>query len=324
MFNRISQMIILLFTVAFLSNCGGGQLAEGGIGGTGISTGTITGFGSVIVNDVHFDTTGAVVVKDDDAPVTNINDTDIDQLVSIGMVVTVKGIINDDGTTGTADTITFEDILEGPVVGTPGGAATSFIALGQTIQVSGASIYDDGLKFIADILDGQVVEISGFRDENGDIQAAYIAKKADNYQPADEFEIKGTATVNSTYELEIGGLTISTVIAGIDVTSFDGEFIEAKGTFDGVNTLIASEVEIEDESFDIEDADKAELEGVAITGCVATACDFTMGGITVRVDSNTQYLGTGSSALDINAGNKLEAEGALRGGILIADEIEFK
>ena len=41
---------------------GGGLLAGGGIGGTGISIGEISGFGSVIVNDVEFDTGEAEVV----------------------------------------------------------------------------------------------------------------------------------------------------------------------------------------------------------------------------------------------------------------------
>ena len=324
MTSRILPIITLLFTVTFIGGCGGGsQVAEGGIGGTGISTGSVTGYGSIIVNGVHFDTTGAVVMKDDDAPVTNINDADINTLVSIGMIVTVKGTINDDGISGKAESITYEDILEGPVLGNPDSGATSFIALGQTIRVSGSTIYDDGLNTINDIKDGQVVEISGFRDENGDIQAAYVAKKSDNYQPADEFEIKGTATVKNKYELTIGSLTVSTVIAGIDVTNFDGEFIEAKGIFDGIDTLTASEVEIENESFDIDNADRAELEGIAISGCVATSCDFVMSGLTVRVNSNTQY-DAGLSALDITVGDKLEAEGTLQGGVLIAEEIELK
>ena len=65
MFNSI---MVLLFGIS-LTSCGGGggaSLAEGGIGGTGISQGPVTGFGSIIVNGVHFDTTGAQVIKDDD------------------------------------------------------------------------------------------------------------------------------------------------------------------------------------------------------------------------------------------------------------------
>ena len=54
----------LLAAVAFaLSTCGGiggSEFAGGGTGGTGISTGSITGFGSVVMNGVHFRTDGNV------------------------------------------------------------------------------------------------------------------------------------------------------------------------------------------------------------------------------------------------------------------------
>lgn len=329
MFTRMRNLLLGLITGIALAGCGGGgggQVAEGGIGGTGISTGSVTGFGSIIVNGVHFDTTGAVVMKDDDNAVTNVNDADINQLISIGMTVTVKGEINDDGT-GLAETITYEDILEGPV---SSPAANSMTVLGQTVNVvDGVTQYacDDDyvgicpLASFANLADNQVVEVSGFIDENGDITAGYIELQENTYIiGVDEFEIKGTAAVSNSSTFSIGGLTI----IAADTTGLDGKFVEAKGTFDGTDTLTASEVEIEDESFDIEDADKAELEGIASTGCTTTSCDFTLAGVTVSVDSNTQYSGNGTSASDIDAGDKLEAEGSLQGGILYATEIEFK
>ena len=326
MFSRILNTIAGLLIGLSLASCGGGngtQVAEGGIGGTGISWGSVTGFGSIIVNGVHFDTTGAEVVKDDDTPVTNFNDADINQLISIGMVVTVKGSINDDGVTGTAETISYEDILEGPVVGTPSGNIIN--VLGQTVRVvDGVTRYacDDSyancsFSTFNDLADSQVIEVSGFIAENGDITAGYIELQSDNYDASDIFEVKGKATVAEP-NIIIGGLTI----INANTNGLDGQFIEAKGTFNGSDTLDATEVEIEDESFDIEDADKAELEGIASSGCTANTCDFTLAGVTVRVDSSTQF-NTGS-ATDIDAGDKLGAKGTLQGGILHAAEIEFK
>ena len=328
MFMRIRNLVLGLLAGIALVGCGGSggtNVAEGGIGGTGISTGSVTGFGSIIVNGVHFDTTGAVVMLDEDTPVTNINDADINQLISIGMTVTVKGEINDDGT-GTADTILYDDILEGPVVSIL--SATSVNVLGQTVNVvDGTTRYacdDDyvgvcSFTSFADLADNQVVEISGFFDANGDITAGYIERQEDDYDIGlDQFEIKGIASVVDSSTFTIGGLTVITA----DTTGLDNQVVEAKGTFDGTDTLTASEVEIEDEGFDIQDADKAELEGIAQTGCTTTNCDFTLTGVTVRVDSNTQY--NAGSASDIDPGDKLEAEGSLQGGILFADEIEFK
>ena len=90
-----------LLTAAFLvgvASCGGGtQLAGGGIGGTGISQGAITGFGSIFVNGVEFNTSGATIIKDGNTVTQND--------LKIGMVVTVDGSI-DTSTSGSATTVT--------------------------------------------------------------------------------------------------------------------------------------------------------------------------------------------------------------------------
>jgi len=58
--------ILPVVVAAFLTGCGGGgaDVAGGGIGGTGYTTasvGTVDGFGSVIVNEVSYDTGAAEV-----------------------------------------------------------------------------------------------------------------------------------------------------------------------------------------------------------------------------------------------------------------------
>lgn len=338
MFKRIFSNILVFVIAISLLSCGGGtQLAEGGIGGSGISQGAVTDYGSIIVNGVHFDTTGAVITKDGGDPVTNLDDADINQFINIGMVVTVKGSINDDGISGKADTISYDDIIEGPVVGTPSG--TSINVLGQNVNVvDGANgtryACDEGytsclFSTFADLQDGQVIEVSGFIDANGDITAAYIELKEDSYtrdtglEEADVFELKGkVTTVINDLSFTIGDLIIDTTNTG-DTTGLDGMFVKAKGTFDGTDTLTTTEtVEIDNDGFDIEDADKAELEGLATTACTTNTCDFTLSGVTVRIDSNTTFID--GIVTDIYEGVKLEAEGALQGGILHASEIEFK
>jgi len=330
MFNRILNSILALIIAISLASCGGGenQYAEGGIGGTGISNGSVTGYGSIIVNGVHFDTTGAVVTKNGGTPVTNINDADINQFINLGMVVTVKGTINDDGITGKAESISYEDFIEGPVVDITSG--TSINVLGQNVNVvTGVTLYACDEDYIgctfsefANLAADQVIEVSGFIDHNGDITATYIELQEDTYPGRNMFELKGYANVTTSSSIfTIGGLTINTAT---DMTGLDGKFVKAKGSFDKTTmTLTTTEaVEIEDESFDIADADKAELEGIAATGCTTTSCDFTLSGVTVRVDSTTTFK-TGT-VTDIDAGDKLEAEGKLQGSILYANEIEFK
>lgn len=320
MFNRAVHFIFSLLAVVSLVSCGGGggsAGSEGGIGGTGISSGRVTGFGSVIVNGVHFDTTGAVVTKDDGTAETNNNDANINTLLSEGMVVTIEGTINANGLTGTADKITYQDKLEGPVVGTP--ANGSFVALGQTVIVSSLTRYSGGLNAVTDISDRQVVEVSGFYDTNGKIIATFIEKKADNYvNSATVFEIKGIATVVDATTFNIGALTI----VSTDTTGLNNKFVEVYGTFNGVDTLAANSVEIKTQGFNVGNKQSAELEGIATSGCTTVPCDFTLNDVTVRVSSSTQFKA--GLVSDINAGVFVEAEGSLQGNILIADEIDFK
>ncbi|NNG13143.1 MAG: hypothetical protein HKM88_07835, partial [Halobacteria archaeon] len=109
--HKIYLVVSLVVTILIAGGCGGGSssLAGGGIGGTGITAfGTITGFGSVFVNGIEFETSGSLFDVDDD-------DTAVEGDLGIGMVVTVIGDLNDDGGTGTADCIEYDDELEGPI-----------------------------------------------------------------------------------------------------------------------------------------------------------------------------------------------------------------
>ncbi|MBE9564781.1 MAG: hypothetical protein IMF17_06000, partial [Proteobacteria bacterium] len=95
----------ITLTIAACSPSGGGLA---GIGGSGyISSGSITGFGSVFVNGVEFETDSAIFDVDGDSG------TQAD--LAIGMIVKVDGSINADGITGTATSIRFDDELQGPV-----------------------------------------------------------------------------------------------------------------------------------------------------------------------------------------------------------------
>ncbi len=103
--NTISAAIALTLVA-----CGGSDTDVAGIGGSGyISSGSITGFGSVYVNGVKFETDSATF----DVDGTSGTQDDL----AIGMVVKVNGSINADGVTGTASSISFDDELQGPVSG---------------------------------------------------------------------------------------------------------------------------------------------------------------------------------------------------------------
>ena len=170
---------------------GGGNYAGGGIGGTGIvasSVGTVTAFGSVIVNGVTYETTGAEVFVDNTS--IGSGDTALTQNLAVGMVVRVEGRLNADGSSS-ADRVFYENYLRGPVenITELDSRSKQVVILGQTILMDDRTVFRGTTA--ASLAVGMFVEVSGYVDESGRIAATYIAKIADSI-PADRtVQIKG-------------------------------------------------------------------------------------------------------------------------------------
>jgi hypothetical protein len=93
-------------SIALVTACGGGSSAgsTAGIGGTGITYGPVTGFGSVLVNSVEYDTSAATFSVEDSS--AGIDQRDL----GVGMLVTVT---HDGGST--AKSVSYSDNAKGPV-----------------------------------------------------------------------------------------------------------------------------------------------------------------------------------------------------------------
>ena len=108
-FTTTALTTAIALTLTACNDTGESDGGVAGIGGSGyVSSGTVTGFGSVYVNGVKFETDTTVFDIDDSGSGSQDD-------LAIGMVVTVNGTVNDDGVTGTADSISFDDQLQGPV-----------------------------------------------------------------------------------------------------------------------------------------------------------------------------------------------------------------
>lgn len=307
----------ILLTIAFLvgvASCGGGtQLAGGGIGGTGISQGPITRFGSIFVNGVEFNTSGATIIKDG-TTIHPIDTSDLKNYLKIGMVVTVEGDIASN-TAGTAVTVTYAKELEGPITSM---TANTLTVLGQTVVVDNLTRIEtasNSAATIGDLAVNDIIEVSGSPITTG-IRATYIEVK----QTGAEYELKGTITAVGVNTLTIGNQQVDISVATYNFTPAVGNYVEVKGgSFTG-STLVASTLELKSRGFSTANADKAELQGFVTS--VGSASDFVLDAQTVQTTAQTTF--NGGIAADIKAGLRLEVEGALVNGALVATKIKFE
>lgn len=322
--------LFILSLSLLLSACGGGggggTVAGGGIGGTGsvAAVGTVSAIGSVVVNGVRFDCTGATVTTDDgtvdQGPGDRCVTSNANGQLEPGMVVVVNG--TSAGGVFTAQTVSAQNTVAGPAVNIS-TSLQSFSVLSQTIvvddatryQINGAdSIGASGLAALA-ALSNPTVQVSGFRNDQGQILATFVETKT---IANGEFEVKGIAT-NTGGVLSIGSLTINTGAFGV-LTGC----VEAKGSLSG-NTLTLTQALSPDNDCNggavSGSVSQVEVEGV-INGINATQDQFNVGGQAVTTTNATLF--EGGVQADLINGMKVEVEGATVNGVLIAKKIQIK
>jgi hypothetical protein len=297
---------------------GGGSLAGGGIGGTGVTaSGTITGFGSIFVNGIEFETAGAS--RDVDGEVSESDGTDDATVLGIGMVVTVVGTLNADGVTGTAESIQYDPTVQGPVQGPiidVDPLTRSFTVMGISITVQKVSTVFSNVTFDTLQPDDRV-DVSGFFDADGVLQATRI-----ELTDSSEIVVKGTVAglAGSAFTLEVDQAAstypVDTTSAELpDGGLADNQHVEVKGTLDN-NVIIATSVELKSEGFD--DTANASIEGI-VTDYVNNG-DFRVAG--QRVDASVAEFSPASLVGMLSNGTEVEVEGLIQGGVLMASRVQ--
>jgi hypothetical protein len=313
--------------VGLLNGCG-----SGGDSGTSapvagsatpiVSSGTITNFGSVYINDRKYeidDSTSTSV--DGSAPVNG--DVAAKNILKLGMVVKVSGMAS--GSSRRASTITQEDTVEGPIqsVDVPN---SRFVVLGQTVLVDNTTKFDTGVN-LGNLAANQVVEVSGLVKGDGVIAASFIERKV-SVGCSLGCEIKGIVNNHNhaTTTFQIGGLKVNyaapALISDMPVPSgsnWNNLFVEVKGVVfnSGTSTLIATQVE--PEGFQAPNGNRVELEGFVTS--VLGAGHFMLGTTEVQAAS-ALYLG--GTIDEVAVGQKLEVEGTMSNNVITASKVKFK
>lgn len=322
------KILAALITAVALAACGGGSDGTppspppddggdtGGIDRSGIRVlGSISGFGSVVVDGVRFDTSAATIEVDDEPA----GEDDL----KTGEVVFVSGEIDDDGN-ATAATVVTDDLLRGNIESID-LIADTFVVLSQTVKVEVDTAFDDSIpnNAIDGLAVGQAVRVDGFLSPDGRI----IATRVDT-DDGDDVQVVGVVSGldASALTFSIGSLLVDYAAAAFE--DFDGadlangQVVEVEGNaLAAGGELPATKVERVTDDLGADDDDLAEIEGIVTA--VLSADEFEVNGIAVATDGATVY--EGGSAADIVEGVRVEVDAvALAGGSLLATKVEFE
>ncbi|MDJ0698480.1 MAG: DUF5666 domain-containing protein [Woeseiaceae bacterium] len=288
-----------------------------GIGRTGIAMGPIANFGSIIVNGVRYDT-GSATFTVNDSPGTQAD-------LKVGQVVVVSGTIDNNGTTGTAQTVFFDDNVKGPVQSID-SASNQMVVMGQTVLISADTSFDDSISppSLAGLAVDDIVEVSGLVNADGAIAATRIELKPAGTQ----FEVHGIVSLHDAANMRFNINALVVDYSGATLDNFpggqisDGDPVEAKGMMlGGAGELVATQVELENPLAAGEDGDRIEIEGFITR--FASATDFDVSGLPVTTNAATVYEGGDAGDLGLNI--KVEVEGDLNAsGVLVAEKVDIR
>jgi Domain of unknown function (DUF5666) len=321
---RDALAFTLLVSTLSLAGCGGGgggdSGAVGGVGGgvagvssggTGsFSTGSISGFGSIIVAGVRYDDSTASTIRDID------DNTDLRGQLKLGMVVRIKAQLkSSDGLRANADSIEVSSNLLGPI-DSINSVATELVVLGKTVRISPATIFEDGLGGLASLKVGDIVELYGFSDPASNaITATRVEKKS--IATARIFKLQGAVRNlnNAARTFAIGTQTIGFNSADLSGLALRDALVVRVQLNSTLNAGVRSASRIRADELELRDIEEAEVEGTVTSFTSST--QFSVNGVPVNASAALVPAGVAPGAL-------VEVEGRLVGGVLIARKVEIE
>jgi|SRR5580765_1172900 len=310
--NSIAAAAALLLAVA----CGGGGGDNMPPPNQAFTQGTITGFGSIIVNGIRFNDNSAQVT-DDDGQLHDKSE------LKLGMNVEVEssGINRGPGSTK-ASHVRFGAAIVGPVSAI--SAATTprtLTVLDQIVEISDTTVFDDGLpNGFASINVGDVLEVHAqFNTATGH----YLAKRIEPEPAATVFKLRGVvASLDPAAKtFMIGGALIDfSGVAAADLPNRFADGVKVRVRLQTARNAAGAWVAISIHTGErrVEDHDEAEVHGI-ITDFTSTA-SFSVNGL--PVDASKAAFPDGTAGIVLGA--SVEVEGAIVNGVLVAAKVELE
>lgn len=296
-------MAALLSFAAVVAGCGGGV----GTGGTGsFAQGTISGFGSIIVNGVHYDDSAAAV-SDDDGAGRSRDDLRLGMSVQIEAGDVVNGA-------ATAQSIRYASEISGPVA-TVDAANARFTLLGQTVAVDALTVFDDRLAGgLAALAAGQRVEVYATWDATA---LRYRATRVEPSSANGNFRLRGVASelsaTNRTVKIGSGRFTwTGNTPAGLA----DGAFVKVQVQSAPAGTALWTLLGAASGEVRPPEGRDVRVKG-PVTAFTSTA-SFVVNGLTVNATGASVSGGT------LALGVRVEVRGRMAAGVLQASEVRVE
>ena len=312
---KLSHWLSMTLLISIITGCGAAQFANG-IGGTGITMGAITGFGSVYVNGVKFNTDNALFSRDG-------VDAKLQSDFSAGEVVKIIGTVDDKTGTGIASEVIFSDLIEGPITALID--ANTLEVLGQTVITDKLTVLH-GFKQLSELTQDNMLEISGFTNAEGVILASSIKLLQERFGIGSILDVEGVISdidpIAQTFILN------NSLIINYSTTLFEG--LNEADLVDNLYLAVSSEQNIDNNTviahtlYAIDTTLEAdvlyEIEGL-ITRFVSQA-DFDIDGIPVNSTAQTVYKNGSAQQLGLNQFAIIKGI-SNADGILLAEQINL-
>lgn len=317
----------VMLALSALSGCGGGSSGTAGLpgtggtgslallpgtGGTGIYVqGSISGFGSVILNGIKFDDVQASangLVKLDGVTSTSAD-------LRLGMVAGVQGTRSTVATVGTANSIEVWSIAQGLALALVPGVTGAFQVAGMTVQTDSATVLE-GISSVASLLSSaQRVVVWGL--QAGADGRHWAATRVALLPSGATLTVNtGVVSVSSTHRYLNGLLLTGTLASSLNA----GDLARVQGTLSSTGSSLAvTSLQLLGLGAGFSSSAEVEIEGVVTS--MPSSSGFMLGSIQVDISSTTTYSPVGAQ---ITQNARVEVYGRWQGGVLKATKVELE
>lgn len=299
--------VVAVLAAALMAACGGGgSSSSDGTTATTFASGPISGFGSIIVDGVRFDDSGAEI-ENEDGERGGSND------LQLGTMVEIEGGAIDDSTgRAKALRIRFGSEIVGPVASVASDS-TSLVVLGQTVELRPETVVDDSLPADPQAWAGLVVEVHALMDAS---TGHYVATRIEDKDNALLFKLRGVvAELDTTAQtFKIGDALISYAgVTDLPALFDDGLRVRVRLQTTQVEGKWVA-VSIRSGVRKVEDHDVARLRGTVTD--LTDETHFEVNG--VPVNASAARIDDGP----VTAGARVEVRGTAKDGTVIATRVK--